>query len=461
MIRTFDDASVLFDDPGVTFDGLYFSGPTTTNVNVFFDDGVATEITWYVRQVTVRRGRSRELDTFTSGQCSIVLNNEERLFDPLYRPGPFFGKIVPRLRVQVLSDGISLFDGFVEDWNLGYSLDRKQDAEIVCVDGLALLAQTTLDEFTNGNDTPGTRIAAVLNRSEVSYSGAVDLDGGFVVMQTDTVRDATNTLSYLQTIADTDQGRLFVDGSGVLQYRDRTFGVTSPVKVIFGDVDDPLVQQLGTLSDAVLWFDASGPAPLRIGATADASVILQDAVLWFDADTPDYVAPIVPFSDVGVEIGSEFLYNRVTVTRLNGDAQVASAVDSERTFGIRALAKSNSLFLNDTEAADFAAYLAGLYAEPQVRVKSHDVVLAATDEVRQRYVRRLEIGDLVRTVWSPYDSSPGLDVTSVVEGVEHEIAQAGVNEFHRVRLQLTPAVLGGFILDDANDGLLDTSELTY
>ena len=457
MIRTFDDPTILFDDSNVTFDGLYFAGFATTQVFVYFTSGTPTEVSSYVSGVTVRRGRSRELDTFTSGACTITLNNEERLFDPLYTVGPFYGQLSPRLRVQVVSDTVSLFDGFIEDWNLTYNLSGKQDAEMVCVDGLALLAQTTLDTFTNTTDTPGSRLTAVLSRPEVTYGGATDFDGGFVVLQQDVVPDATNTLSYLQKITETDQGRLFVDGSGVLQYRDRTFGVVSAVKIVFGAQGDPLVDQLGLLSESVLWFDAAAPKPLQVGNNAEAALVLQDAVLWFDAADPDYVAPLVPFTDVQVEYGSEFLYNRVTITRDNGVAQVAANVASESKYGIRALAKSSVLFLNDAESLEFATFLTGLYAEPQVRVASHEVILNKLDDLRQRFVKRLEIGDIVRTVWSPYGSTPGVDVLSVVEGVEHRVFV----DRHVARFQLTPFTGGGFILDDVNRGLLDTSELTY
>jgi hypothetical protein len=457
MIRTFDDATILFDDANVTFDGLYFGGTATTQVFVYFTSGIPTEVSSYVRSVNVRRGRSRELDTFTSGACIVTLNNEERLFDPLYTVGPFYGRLSPRLRVQVVSDTVSLFDGFIEDWNLTYDLSGKQDAEIVCVDGLALLAQTTLDTFTNTTDTPGARLTAVISRPEIAYSGVTDFDGGFVVLQQDVVPDATNTLSYLQKITETDQGRLFVDGNGVLQYRDRAFGVISAVRVVFGSQGDPLVDQLGLLSESVLWFDAADPRTLVVGDSAQSALVLQDAVLWFDAAEPDYVAPLVPFTDVKVEYGSEFLYNRVTITRNDGVAQVAKDNASESKYGIRALAKSDVLFINDAESLEFAAFLAALYAEPQVRVASHEVILDGLDDVRQRFVKRLEIGDVVRTVWSPFSSTPGVDLLSVVEGVEHQV----FTDRHVARFQLTPFTGGGFILDDINRGLLDTSEMTY
>jgi len=153
----------------------------TTTVTVFFG-GVATDVTAFVRSVSVRRGRSRELDRFSTGTAAVVFANEDRRFDPLYSAGPYFGQILPRLRVSIATDGVSVFNGVIEDWNLDYDLSGKSEASISCVDGLALLAQTALNEFTNTQQTPAERISTVLARPEVSYSGAVNLDPGFNVV---------------------------------------------------------------------------------------------------------------------------------------------------------------------------------------------------------------------------------------------------------------------------------------
>jgi hypothetical protein len=77
--------------------------------------------------------------------------------------------------------------------------------------------------------------------------------------------------------------------------------------------------------------------------------------------------------------------------------------------------------------------------------------------VQQRYMKRLEIGDVVRTVWTPNNVGQAFDSLSLVEGSEHRI---GIDR-HEMMVQLTPFSTAGFILDDLNRGLLDTSELTY
>jgi hypothetical protein len=428
----------------------------TAVITVYFN-GSAVDVTNYVRSVTIRRGRSRELDRFSTGTASVVFNNEDRRFDPLYSAGPYFGQIRPRLRVSVVRDEISLFDGLIEDWNLDYDLSGKSDASISCVDGLALLAQTALNEFTNAQQTPSERITSVITRPEVSYSGATDFDPGFNVMQADLVAANTDTLGYLDKVVATDLGRLFVDGAGVLRYRDRTSGISSSPQVVFASESDPYVQQLSTLSDSTLWFDAAEPLPLRVDADAKAQVILQDAVLFFDATSPDYVAPVVPFSDVAVELGSEFLFNRIQITRAGGVVQIAVDDDSVTTYGVRTYSADGLLFLGDSETLEFADFLSTLYSQPDVRVAGHTVLLHGLDTTTRRYMQRLEIGDVVRTVWTPNNVGQAFDSLSLVEGIEHAIDV----DTHTLKVQLTPFSAEGFILDDPNRGLLDTSELTY
>lgn len=402
-------------------------------VTVYFN-GSATDVTDYVRSVSIRRGRSRELDRFSTGTASVTFNNEDRRFDPLFSAGPYFGQIRPRLRVTVVRDAISLFDGLIEDWNLDYDVSGKSDASISCVDGLALLAQTALDEFTNAQQTPSERIISVITRPEVDYPGATNFDPGFNILQADTVAANTDTLGYLEKVVATDLGRLFVDGAGVLRYRDRTSGITSSPSVVFASVSDPYVQQLSVLSGATLWFDASAPLPLIIGTDI-----------------------IAPFSEVAVELGSEFLFNRIQITRAGGVVQIAVDDDSVSTYGVRTYSADGLLFLGDSETLEFADFLASLYSEPDVRIAGHTVLLHGLDTATREGMQLLEIGDVVRTVWAPNNVGQPIDTLSLVEGIEHSIAV----DTHTLKIQLTPFSAEGFILDDLNRGLLDTSELTY
>jgi hypothetical protein len=431
------------------------AGLNRTSVFVFFG-GVRTDVTGFVDSVNIRRGRSRELDTFPNGSANIVFRNEERTFDPLFRDGPYFGKIKPRQQIEVLFDDIPIFVGVVDDWNLDFSLNNTSTATAICIDGLALLSQTAIDSFTNSQQIPGDRIQSIISRTEVDYRGPVDLDPGLNPLQGDTVQADANTLNYLQTVADTDVGRLFVDGAGVLRYRDRTSGIVQNPRIVLAD-NSEYIQQLSLLSNAVLWFDASSPQPIRVDADAQAQWILQDSVLWFDASDPDYLPPVLGFSGIEVDFGTEFLYNRISVSSV-GQGKVTAVIQASiDEYGVRTLSKDGYLFLDQSATTDFAEFLASIYSEPVVRISQQSVLMHGLSDTLAHYVARVEIGDVVRTIWTPNRVSDVVDLDSIVEGVEHRIDKIG----HMVTFQLTPRPTGGFILDDPNRGLLDTSELTY
>jgi hypothetical protein len=137
--------------------------------------------------------------------------------------------------------------------------------------------------------------------------------------------------------------------------------------------------------------------------------------------------------------------------------QIAVNDASVTTYGVRTYSADGLLFLGDSETLEFADFLASLYSQPDVRVAGHTVLLHGLDVTTRRYMQRLEIGDVVRTVWTPNNVGQAFDSLSLVEGIEHAI---GVDT-HTFKVQLTPFSSEGFILDDPNRGLLDTSELTY
>jgi hypothetical protein len=65
---------------------------------------VWSDITSFVRSVSVSRGKDELLDGFSAGSASIVLDNLDRRFDPLYSSSPYAGAIVPRRAVRVFAD---------------------------------------------------------------------------------------------------------------------------------------------------------------------------------------------------------------------------------------------------------------------------------------------------------------------------------------------------------------------
>jgi hypothetical protein len=59
------------------------------------------EITDYVREVRIRRGRQFELDRIDASTLALKLDNSDRRFDPSYVSGPYYPNVLPMRRMRV------------------------------------------------------------------------------------------------------------------------------------------------------------------------------------------------------------------------------------------------------------------------------------------------------------------------------------------------------------------------
>ena len=113
------------------------------------------DVTDYVREVTVRRGRSDEFQEFDAGTATITLDNRDRRFDPLNTSSPYSPNVVPRrgIRITALNTiggtttSFRMFRGFVEGWPVTIT-DAGFDSTVTieCVDIMGLLAQEELPD---------------------------------------------------------------------------------------------------------------------------------------------------------------------------------------------------------------------------------------------------------------------------------------------------------------------------
>jgi hypothetical protein len=79
---------------------------------------VFKDISNRVETLSISRGKNRDLDRFNAGALNVILNNDDRAFDPNYASSPFAGAIVPRREVRVTVDGVRTITTTIDDWNL-------------------------------------------------------------------------------------------------------------------------------------------------------------------------------------------------------------------------------------------------------------------------------------------------------------------------------------------------------
>lgn len=359
--------------------------------------------------VTIRRGSSSQLFADTpAGTVTLQLNNEDRRFDPTNASSDLFGNILPGRRFTIAADGITIFDGRSEDWDLNYEVGGRSVAIVSLVDGLAVLGRQQFDDWTpTGGQTGGPRLSAVLDRPEVQWPAARALDTGVSTLSDAPVSFGDNVLNYCNTVAKSDVGTFYAARDGVLTFRDRHANLNATAAVEFAD-------------------DGSG----------------------------------IAYAGVEVVYGSELLFNRIGV-QADGVASVTVLeLGSQLLYGIRSYTTPTLLIDSSDQALNLGNYLAGIYSEPELRFGKLVLTIHAMSAAERAQVLALDLTSVVRVKFTPNNTGTQIDRHCIVLGIDHDIsAMVGT---HTMTLTLGDTDRRSmFVLDDPVFGVLDTSVLAF
>lgn len=328
---------------------------------------VLTDVSDDVRAVTVRRGRSNETTNVDTGTANITLDNTQRLYDPIAGSAvtPYAPSILPRKALQVTIDGEFLFNGQVEDWDLKYTMGGDSITVAECADGFATFSEQVLASGAGATGLSGSVIYQTA--SVVDWPlGRTSLDEGTASVGAHTIDKDQNVLQYMQKIASTESAMLFINKNGSLAFRDRI----SPRRT------------LGT----VFADDGSG----------------------------------IPFSNIEIIYGTEFLYTQIAVDYPGGSASATSGSAAIANYGLTNL--SLDTFLPDASSAStIAAFLAERYGDPTLRITSVDVEVDALTPAQQSQLLGLDLGDGARVIFTPNGIGEAIDRELGIDSIEHNI----------------------------------------
>ena len=376
----------------------------------FAGDAAFTDVTDKAVSVDVARGRSVETDEFRAGSAVIVLRNNSREFDPLNTAGTYYGKVVPRIPVRITAGSTQIFNGYIYDWNYDYDPPNpSRDISLVsvsCIDAFSILGEQLLTSFTPTSQGSGARVTAILDRSEVSWpAGLRDIKTGSSTLGTQPVAANTNVLDYLQQVAASEQGFLFVAGDGKLTFLGRNDVVSTTVAMTFSD----------------------------------------------DGTNTKY-------NTFEVSYGAELLYNRVVVNRSGGSSYTKTNATSIGKYLTKTLDVEDLLVSTDAQAENIANNLLSKYAEPELRFSQLSTVIEANAAAFTNVIG-LEIGDTVEVKKSFKTGAPS-SVTrpQIVQGLAHRITA----ESHTVTVNLGTADQRNYLrLNDPVYGRLNLNLLGW
>ena len=359
----------------------------------------------------VRRGKSQALDRIDAGVVSITLDNSDREFDPLYENGPYYGQLVPRRSVRVSSNGLAVFLGFIDDFDIQYEPGVQSVVRIDVSDALSVLTNAGLEEFTPNSELSGARINTVLDLPEVDWPADLrDIDAGNSLMLDADVAEGTAALTYLQLVANSEFGTLFLSKDGKITFRERNSVPNTPDLVFSDEI------------------------------TAGVYTGIQ-------------------FADVNIVYGSENLYNRIALSNADiiPDEAFADDVTSQAVYGPRTLSQTGLLIQEPTQLQFLADFFLARYKEPQYRFETVTVVLDTLSTINQNKVLDLEIGDIVQVRFEPSDIPPAIEQYCRIIGINHDWTPGSKN----ISFSLERLDFAVFILDDLVLGELDNDRLAY
>ena len=369
------------------------------------------DITDRLVSVSTSRGKNQALDRIDAGQLNLVVDNFDRLFDPLYANGFYFGQLIPGKEVRISCNGFPVIYGFVDDLDIAYEPGNRSIVSFQASDGLSNLTINNLPEVSPDVELSGARVTRILDLPEVGWpADQRSIDTGNSFMSDSDIAEGTQAVSYLQLVATSESGEVFVS------------------------------------KDNKFVFKARNSAPGVI-----------DLIFTDEGSIPGYTS--VPFAELGVVYGSEQLFNRIVLTndQIFPDEAIAEDSESQLVYGPRSYTV-NGLLNNEVSDLQFLAdFLLARFKEPQYRFESLSIVLDVLTEAQQNEVLDLEIGNIVQVRFTPSGIPPAIDQFCRVIGIGHDWQ----NNEKRINLSLERLDFSLFILDSPVLGILDEDRLSF
>lgn len=346
-------------------------------------DGIAwTDISQWVRSVSINRGRRSLTDDYETGSASLELDNLDRRFDPMWvsddnpyaRAGVSYVRSGRPIRVALCDPDTTepnyIFTGRSTRWQPSWALS----AAVVAV---------TASEATRGLTNPVLETTFASQRSDQLLRDLLDAVGwpeSLRAIDTGTVTcpeitESGSLLGFMRGCALVEHGRFYVDGAS--------------------------------------------RARLRVGAT------------WRTTEVQGLIDPASTVGawgldpeDVKVEYDQTLLRNRVAATRYGGttaDSQVASDDDSRDQYDTSSYEVTDLLVGTNAEAAAWTEVVLAANSSPVARIDSVDIA-PHINEAWWAYLLWSDFGD--RFTARAYPPPYGTDV------IEQDV------QFEAIRLEL-------------------------
>jgi hypothetical protein len=382
-------------------------------INVLADSAaVIVDVSNQVNRIETNRGRTALSDQFQTGSLTLRIVDESGDFNPQNPASPYYQLLTPMKKVQISATYGSvtypIFSGFITSYVTTYPREAEDVTytTIQAVDAFRLAQNAQISTVTDSGagQLSGTRVNKILD--EIDWPPSMrDIDAGLTTLQADPGTNRT-ALTALLTVANSEYGALYVNADGEFVFQDRTVTVTS------------------------------------IGATP--TVFTDDGTG-------------IAYNEVSWILNDVLIFNKATITRLGGSAQIALNQASIDKYFLHSYFLDNLLMQTDSVALDYAKAYVASRAETSIRCDNITLdlyspnynlgIIAALD---------LDFFDPI-TVKTTQPGGSVLEKTLQIFGVRMAITP---NSWKTTFTTLEP-VIDGFIIGNVDYGVLGENVLSY
>ncbi len=369
-----------------------------------------TDVTSYVQSVSINRGRSRDLNAFSSGTCNVVLENSaDGRFNPANTSSPYYPGIEPLIAVVVdclvagQSEYTNLYSGFVTDWTVQYPNKTTSKVAVACSDAFVKLANIEVNGLSVSSTNSGAMVGAILTNAQVAYSGTTSIETGNSTMQS--INKSSNALALIQEIEKSENGSFFVGANGTLNFKKRHSSFPTGSSVVFSD------------------------------------------------DGSD-----IPYLEVLQPVDDDLIFNVINLTREGGSTQTKQDVASQAKYLKRYLERSSLLNADDADVLLAAEFLLTKFKNALPRFSQMVLNVDTLSDAQQLTVLGLELSSSIKIEITPPGESSQIARESVVDGLSFSISP---DDFV-MRFNVSDAVNSAFFrLNDSTYGQLNDDRLAY
>lgn len=381
-----------------------FNSDVNLTVEVAFDSDpfdttqTFTDISAYIREFSIDRGRQHDLADYQTGTASVVLDNSDDRFNPLNTSSPYYDsataqtKISPfrQIKISGAYDGTTtvLFRGFIQSYPESFGGQGVDSSvRISCVDafkifnlntigsrgwklgtsGLSNLGTTTRLGYVDAQELSSIRIGRLLDAFGWSSSDRQISTGDLEVQAG--VPLTTNLLTAMKDVEQAEQGQFYISADGKATFRDRNYKRT---------------QQ----------FTSQATFGNGVGE--------------------------LPFSDVITTLDDSRILNIISVTRDGGTEQIVQDTDSVAKYGARQDSLSGTLNVSDTDALSIAEQRLAQFSNTGVRVEGLIVNPLSNTSLWDQVLIR-ELGDKI-TIKVPTTVSTIMDFDVHIDRISHSVS---------------------------------------